>query len=57
MSLFGTKLPFAAVQQYGRFRGYSGPDMLTVRISAFDPERKSGWLVKARLVVKLPDTP
>jgi hypothetical protein len=35
----GTKLPFAAVQNYVRFLGYSGREMLAVRLSHFDPDR------------------
>ena len=35
----GTKLPFAAVQKYGRFLGYSGREMLAVSLSGFDPKR------------------
>jgi hypothetical protein len=37
MSLFGTNLPFAAVQNYVRFLGYSGREMLALRLSHFDP--------------------
>jgi hypothetical protein len=36
---FGTKLPFAALQNYVRFLGYSGREMLAVRLSHFDPTR------------------
>ena len=36
MSVVGTKLPFAAVQNYVRFLGYSGREMLAVRLSHFD---------------------
>jgi hypothetical protein len=43
-SAVGTKLPFAAVQNYVRFLGYSGREMLAVRLSLFDPNRTSGWL-------------
>ena len=32
----GTKLPFAAVQNYVRFLGYDGREMLAVRFSQFD---------------------
>jgi hypothetical protein len=38
MSAVGTKLPFAAMQNYVRFLGYSGREMLAVRLSLFDPE-------------------
>jgi hypothetical protein len=36
-SAFGTKLPFAAVQNYVRFLTYSGRELLAVRLSHFDP--------------------
>jgi hypothetical protein len=35
----GTKLPFAAFKNYVRFLGYSGREMLALRLSHFDPER------------------
>jgi hypothetical protein len=38
----GTKLPFAAVQNYVGFLGYSGREMLAVRLSQFDPTRTWG---------------
>src|SRR5712692_91058 len=38
---FGTKLPFDAVQNYVRFLGYSGREMLALRFSEFDPQRNS----------------
>src|SRR5712691_12942020 len=40
-SAIGTKLLFAAVQNYVRFLGYSGREMLAVRLSDFDPEPTS----------------
>jgi hypothetical protein len=48
---FGTKLPFAAAQNYVRFLGYSGREMLAVRLSHFGPTtdlgrrsgRRTGW--------------
>src|SRR6266852_7619483 len=36
---FGPKRPFAAVQNYVRFLGYSGREMLAVSLSHFDPQR------------------
>jgi len=41
MSLPGTKLPFAAAQNYVCFLGYSGREMLAVRLSQFDPKPPS----------------
>jgi len=38
---FGTLRPFAAVQKYGRFLGYSGREMLAVSLSAIDPKETS----------------
>jgi hypothetical protein len=42
MSAAGTKLPFVAVQNYVRFLGYNGREMLAVRLSHFDPEPTCG---------------
>src|SRR5713101_6509447 len=54
MSLPGTLLPFAAVQKYGRFLGYSGKHVHAVSLSAIDPNVWSGRAVQedfAELVV------
>jgi hypothetical protein len=40
-SPLGTNLPFAAVQNYVCFLGYSGREMLAVRLSHFDPKLPS----------------
>jgi hypothetical protein len=45
-SHIGTKLPFAAVQKYGRFLGYSGREMLAVSLSGFDPKGDMAAVVR-----------
>jgi hypothetical protein len=59
MSGSGTKLPFAAVQNYVCFLGYSGREMLAVRLSHFDPREVIGtftrlakfqWILVAQIV-------
>jgi hypothetical protein len=40
----GTKPPLAALQKWGRFLGYCGPEMLAMSISQFDPTRTSAGI-------------